>query len=178
MRYRYTAWPLIFMILAVVCWAQEGEKKQKEGEKPPPGTAAATQVEIPQPARDFKLTPEDKARKNPQKFTTASVERGKKIFATQCLMCHGEKGDGKGELAGEMKTPLPDFTKAGALDQLTDGELFTMIGNGSFPMPSQGGRIKEHRKWQLVNYLRALSGKQPEKSTGNEPEEGILLVTE
>jgi mono/diheme cytochrome c family protein len=163
------------MVLAGICWAQESEKKQKAEGKSPPGASGAA-LDEPLPAHDFKLSPEDKAHKNPQKFTTVSVERGKKIYATQCAMCHGEKGDGKGDLAGEMKTKLPDFTQPGALEKFTDGELFAMIGNGSFPMPAQGARMKDYRKWQLVNYMRALSGKPPEKSTGNEPEEGIVLV--
>jgi mono/diheme cytochrome c family protein len=172
MRRRLLVWPLILMFLAGICWAQESEKKQKGGEKTP----AAGQSDEPQPAHDFKLTPEDKARKNPQKFTTVSVERGKKIYATQCAVCHGEKGDGKGDLASEMKTKIPDFTDPTVLAKYTDGEIFAMIGNGSFPMPGQGERLKDFRKWQLVNYLRSLSGKVPEKSTGNEPEEGIILV--
>ena len=172
MRARYTVWPLILMILAGICWAQDSEKKPKGGEKPPP----AADSDEPQPAHDFKLTAEDKARKNPQKFTTVSVERGKKTYTTQCLMCHGEKGDGKGDLASEMKTKLPDFTTPESLGKFADGELYAMIGNGSFPMPAQGERMKDYRKWQLVNYLRTLSGKVPEKSTGNEPEEGIVLI--
>lgn len=175
MRHKYAVWPLVFIVLVGICWAQESEKKQKTEGKSPPG-AAVSGVEEPQPAQDFKLTPEDKARKNPQKFTTVSVERGKKIYTTQCAMCHGEKGDGKGDLAEELKTPLPDFTKPESLAKFTDGELFAMIGNGSFPMPGQGDRMKDYRKWQLVNYMRTLSGKVPEKSTGNEPEEGIVLV--
>ena len=172
MRARYTVWPLILMILAGFCWAQDSEKKPKGGEKSPP----TVDSDEPQPAHDFKLTVEDKARKNPQKFTTVSVERGKKIYSTQCLMCHGEKGDGKGDLAEEMKTKLPDFTSPESLAKYSDGELYAMIGHGSFPMPGQGERMKDYRKWQLVNYLRSLSGKVPEKSTGNEPEEGIVLI--
>jgi mono/diheme cytochrome c family protein len=172
MRARFTVWPLIFMISAGICWAQDSEKKPKGGEKSPPAAVS----DEPQPAHDFKITAEDKARKNPQKFTTVSVERGKKIYATQCLMCHGEKGDGKGDLAGEMKTKLPDFTSPEVLAKYADGELYAMIGNGSAPMPAQGERMKDHRKWQLVNYMRSLSGKVPEKSTGNEPEEGIVLI--
>ena len=35
-------------------------------------------------------------------------------------------------------------------------------------------RVKE--KWDLVNYLRAVGGKVPEKSKGNEPEENVILV--
>lgn len=160
---------LLALSLAVgIVWAQE---KQKTEEKA--GAAAPT---APQPVHGFKLTTEDAERKNPMKFTTTSVERGKKIYVTQCAMCHGEKGDGKGEAVEEMKLNPPDFTKTGVLDKRTDGEVFAIIGAGSEAMPGQGTRMTETHKWNLVNYIRSLSGKQPEKPTGKEPEEGIILV--
>lgn len=177
MRHKLIGWPLIILLFATLCWSQEGEKQRKEGEKPPPAAAAGAQGTAPQPAHGFKsFTPEELAKKNPQKFTTVSVERGKKIYTTQCLMCHGEKGDGKGDLAVEMQVSVADFTKPATLEKRTDGELFALIEIGSPDMPGQGNRLKEHHKWQLVNYLRTLSGKEPIRSTGNEPEEGILLV--
>ena len=130
-------------------------------------------TETPHPAA---ITAEDKARKNPVKFTEVSVDRGKKIFVTQCALCHGPKGDGKGELAADMKLNVPDFTKPDTLKDRTDGELFTIIGTGQDPMPAQAGRLTDTHRWNLVNYLRMLSGKAPEKSTGKEPEENVILV--
>jgi mono/diheme cytochrome c family protein len=149
-------------------WAQE--KK----ETPPPAGAATTEAPAaPHPAA---MSAEDKARKNPVKFTENSVARGKKIYITQCALCHGDKGDGKGELASDMKLTMPDFTKPDTLKDRTDGEIFTIIGTGQDPMPPQAGRMTDERRWNLVNYLRAVSGKVPEKSTGKEPEENVILV--
>lgn len=164
---------LIFGLLAGAGWAQE---KQKTEEKPAQATGAATAATAPQAVHGFKTTPADAAKKNPNKFTTVSVDRGKKIYDTQCAMCHGAKGDGKGDMVAEMKINPPDFTKPETLDKLRDGELFAIIGGGSETMPGQGVRMPDSRKWNLVNYLRALSGKPPERSTGKEPEEGIILV--
>jgi mono/diheme cytochrome c family protein len=79
-------------------------------------------------------------------------------------------------LAADMKLNVPDFTKADTLKDRTDGELFAIIGAGKDPMPSQAGRMSDERRWNLVNYLRAVSGKVPEKSTGKEPEENVILV--
>ena len=160
----------LILVLATGClWAQE-EKK----ETPPPAGAATTAAPAaPHPAT---ISAEDKARKNPVKFGEVSVDRGKKIYVTQCALCHGDKGNGKGELASDMKLTLPDFTKPDTLKDRTDGELFTIIGTGQDPMPPQTGRMTDERRWNLVNYLRALSGKVPEKSTGKEPEENIILV--
>jgi mono/diheme cytochrome c family protein len=161
--------PLKTLILALVLgtgslWAQE-----KQSTTPPaePGPVAA------HPATPSAA---DKARKNPVKFTEVSVERGQKVFKTQCALCHGDKADGKGDLAADMKLTIPDFTKPETLKDRTDGELFTIIGSGQNAMPAQGSRLTETHRWNLVNYMRSLSGKVPEKATGKEPDENIITV--
>ncbi len=128
---------------------------------------------IPHPAS---ISAEDKARQNPMKFSEVSVERGKKIYVTQCALCHGNKGGGKGELAADMKLTVPDFTKPDTLKDRTDGEMFAIIGTGQEGMPAQGTRLSHIHRWNLVNYIRMLSVKVPEKATGNEPEENIITV--
>jgi mono/diheme cytochrome c family protein len=170
MAAKHLAGLLVFVLALGTLWAQE----QKE-EKAPSGTAASTSG-APQPVHVSKVTEEDKARKNPVKFTTLSVERGKKIFKTQCAMCHGDNGDGKGDMVEEMKINPPDFTKPETLKDRTDGELFAILGVGSEVMPSQGKRMTDQHKWNIVNFIRSLSGKAPEKATGKEPEENVILV--
>ncbi|MGD1103789.1 MAG: cytochrome c [Terriglobia bacterium] len=162
-----TLW-LVLVLVTGCLWAQE--KK----ETPPPAGAATTAA--PAAAHPATISAEDKARKNPVKFAQVSVDRGKKIYGTQCALCHGDKGDGKGELAADMKLNVPDFTKPDTLKNRTDGELFAIIGAGQDPMPSQGSRLTDIHRWNLVNYLRALSGQVPAKSTGKEPEENVILV--
>ena len=104
------------------------------------------------------------------------MTRGKKIFGTQCALCHGDKGDGKGELAADMKLTVPNFTLPDTLKDRTDGEIFAIIGTGNNTMPAQGGRLTDDHRWNLVNYVRSLSGKVPEKATGKEPEENTITV--
>lgn len=171
MSARYLFGVLVLCLAVGVFRAQE----QKPEEKPASGTAASGQAAA-EPVHAAKITDEDKARKNPTKFNTVSVERGKKIFVTQCAMCHGETGDGKGEAVAEMKINPPDLTKPETLKDRTDGELFAIIGAGSDVMPGQGTRMTETHKWNIVNFLRMLSGKVPEKATGKEPEENVILV--
>ena len=172
MKAKYLVGLIIFALSVTVFWAQEEKKPAQEAA---PGAAATTPAQ-PAGPHVFTISPEDAARKNPVKFTEVSVERGKKIYGTQCAMCHGEKGDGKGEIVQEMGIKPPDFTDSETLKKRTDGELFAIIGQGSSVMPSQGKRLSDTHRWQVVNYLRALSGAKPEKSTGKEPEENIILV--
>lgn len=157
---------IIIALVLGTSWLWAQEKKQTNPPAEPAPTAA-------HPAT---ITSEDKARTNPVKFTDVSVERGKKIFATQCALCHGDKGNGKGELAADMKLTIPDFTQPDTLKDRTDGELFAIIGTGKEGMPAQGSRLTDTHRWNLVNYIRALSGKAPEKSTVKEPEENTIAV--
>jgi mono/diheme cytochrome c family protein len=162
---------LIFCMVGGTFWAQE-KKAETQGSGASSSTAAT-----PSPVHDTIISPEDAARKNPVRFTEASVGRGKKVFKTQCAVCHGENGDGKGDLATEMKLAVPDFTKPDALAKRTDGELFAIVETGKDPMPSQKGRMTEPQVWNLVNYLRALGGKVPGKSTAKESaDENVILV--
>jgi mono/diheme cytochrome c family protein len=165
-----TLW--LLLVVATGClWAQEN--KQTPPPAAPAGGATAAAPAAPHPAT---ISAEDKARKNPVKFTEVSVDRGKKIFSTQCALCHGDKGDGKGPVAADMKLNLPDFTKPDTLKSRTDGELFAIIGSGQDPMPPQAGRMSDERRWNLVNYLRAAGGAVPAKSTGKEPEENVIII--
>src|SRR5690348_9116505 len=62
--------------------------------KPAPKAASGAQS-----SHLYAITPEDRDRANPVRLTDASVERGKKIFNSQCASCHGDKANGKSELA-------------------------------------------------------------------------------
>jgi len=153
----------IFFSALGVFWAQEAQK---------PTTLPPAQ----NPHATYKITAEDTARKNPVKFTENSVARGKKIYGSQCAMCHGQNADGKGDAAADMGIVPPDFTKADALKDRTDGDLFAILSQGSGVMPGQQERMKDKQKWDLINFLRAASGKVPEKSNGPDPDENVVLV--
>jgi len=162
---------LVFLIAGGSFLAQE----KKAGEQS--AATSSTQAAPGSSPHNYVISPEDSARKNPIKFTDASVTRGKKVFTTQCALCHGEKGDGKGDLAKEMSLTLPDFTQPDSLAKRTDGDLFAIVGTGKDPMPSQKGRMTNPQLWNLVNYLRALGGKVPAKATAKEAaDENIVLV--
>lgn len=174
MKDKYLLLLLVIILAASSDWAQE--KPASEAKQQP--DAAAQTAQTPPGPHVFTVSPEDAARKNPVRFSEISVERGKKLYQTQCAMCHGEKGDGKGEMVEEMKINPPDFTKPETLKNRTDGELFTIMETGSPVMPGQSKRMRERHKWEIVNYLRALAGKTPEKSTQQEREEGTVPVRE
>ena len=111
------------------------------------------QAELPKP---LVIPEEEKNRKNPIPSSPESAETGGKLFSSQCALCHGAKGDGKGDLAVDLKLAMPDFTAAEWQKKRTDGELNYIINTGHGRMPGQGTRLLEAQKWHLVNFLRTL----------------------
>jgi mono/diheme cytochrome c family protein len=97
---------------------------------------------------------------NPVKMTADSVARGKRQYGYDCAMCHGKIGDGKGDVATDLKLAVSDFTNPGALKNRTDGELFYIIKNGRGQMPPEGDRGNPKLIWDMVNYVRWLSNQK------------------
>lgn len=110
------------------------------------------------PPVESKISAEDAQKGNPVKPTPESLAKGKKTYAMDCAMCHGENGDGKGELAADVKN-VTDFTAPDALKNRTDGELFSIMRKGKGDMPPEGERAKNDDIWNLVNYIRSLRKK-------------------
>ena len=94
---------------------------------------------------------------NPVKPTADSLAQGKKYYGYDCAMCHGNNGDGKGDVAIDEKLTLNDFRDPATLRSKTDGELFYIIKNGHDHMPPEGDRLKPPELWNLVNYIRSFS---------------------
>ena len=100
-----------------------------------------------------------KAMANPVKATPASLAQAKKMYGYDCAICHGEKGDGKGEIAAEQKPPLKDWTDPASLKDMTDGEIFYIIKNGKGTMTGEGARLKDDDVWNMVIMVRSYAKK-------------------
>jgi mono/diheme cytochrome c family protein len=96
---------------------------------------------------------------NPIKPTPESQAHVKKMYGYECAMCHGETGNGKGDLVGDMKLTLKDYTDPAALKDMTDGQIFYVIKNGKGQMPGEGDRAKPEDIWNMVIYVRSLAKK-------------------
>jgi mono/diheme cytochrome c family protein len=103
------------------------------------------------------ISPEDAAKTNPTKSSPESLAKGKKWWGIDCAMCHGQSGNGKGDVAQDMKLQISDFTDPATLKNRSDGELYWVIKNGHQDMPPEGPRLKGDELWDLVNYVRSLS---------------------
>jgi mono/diheme cytochrome c family protein len=112
-----------------------------------------------QPAAPFKVPAELAGKTNPVKPTPDSIVHAKKVWGYDCAICHGETGDGNGELAKDMKTPLKDYRNPDSLKDISDGELFYIIQKGKDQMPGEGDRAKPDDIWNLVTVVRSFGKK-------------------
>jgi mono/diheme cytochrome c family protein len=108
------------------------------------------------PPAEFKIPPDAAKEANPVKMSPESLAKGKKFYHMDCAMCHGDKGDGKGDLASDMKG-VTDFTNPDSLKARTDGDLFYITRQGKGEMPPEGDRAKKDDVWNMVNYIRSLA---------------------
>ena len=90
---------------------------------------------------------------------------GKAVYELKCLLCHGEKGDGKGP-AAELVLPKPrDFTsgiykiRTTANKTPTDQDIFRIVTEG-MPGTSMPGWavLPEKDRWNVVAYIKAFAG--------------------
>lgn len=145
-----------FPLLGAVLLATLGTLAAQQNppqEKPKDSTTpAATPPDTAKPAAT-----EDK--KNPVKPSREGLAAAKKVFGYDCAMCHGELGDGKGDLVSSMDLKLKDWRDPASLADMTDGQMFDVISKGKGKMPGEGERVPTERVWNLVNYVRSFSKK-------------------
>lgn len=95
-------------------------------------------------------------RRSPTGFTVQSVAAGERLFAANCVACHGPLGKGDGIRAKSLPIPPADLTAEHVRDHPV-GDLFWWITNGMDDgiMPPFGGSIPESGRWNLIDYVRA-----------------------
>ena len=99
---------------------------------------------------------------NPRTRTAESLNRGQWVYATFCLVCHGENGRGDGPVALAGGGPFPGVPSLvdPARPALSDGAIYALVVDaqrmGRGLMPRYGDRIHGTDRWDVVNYVRSL----------------------
>lgn len=94
--------------------------------------------------------------KNPLKGKAEAIAEGKKLYASYCVPCHGEKGRGDGIAAAGLNPKPADHTSVKVQSQ-TDGAIYWKLTTGRPPMASYSSTLSVTQRWQLVNYIRTLA---------------------
>lgn len=90
---------------------------------------------------------------NPQAADEESLARGKLVYETHCLTCHGVTGKGDGPVGLKFRPPPMDLTTP-YVQQQPDGQIYYTITHGGIVMPFYRDAIEAEDRWHLVNYLK------------------------
>ena len=101
-----------------------------------------------------------RAMRNPVAPTDAVFTEGLEHFADHCSVCHANDGSGDTEIGRSLYPRAPDM-RAAPTQQLTDGEIFSIIENGvrltGMPAWGNGTAEGERASWTLVHFIRRLA---------------------
>lgn len=128
-------------------------------ETPLPGEAAITNlgllyVAIPSEYADMRMPSTAKA----------DLNRGKTLFEAECIICHGQNGDGNGHL-GRLEYPPATNLHSPDARNLSDGRLFWVIAHGinlsgmpgygqKYGPPDTKGPYTDDDIWSIIKYVR------------------------
>ena len=122
-------------------------------------------------SREWKVPDRAAAQANPVPADDQSLQAGKKLYARECLDCHGGSGRGDGPGARDLEAPMPDLTRP-KMWQQSDGAIFYKITEGREPMPSSQ-ELSDQQRWHLVNYVRTLAPRpRDERDDDAQPAKG------
>ena len=127
-----TVAPAMMALAAMVLWLHPGSVQAQSGWTAPPDANSYI---------------------NPAKADAKSIEAGKKVYDTYCVLCHGPQGDGKGASSRTLTVVPADLTDQALMKQ-SDGSLAWKILTGKGPMPSWAPVLAEDQIWNVINFIR------------------------
>lgn len=100
---------------------------------------------------------------DPLEQSAENLANGKRLYEINCTPCHGEKGEGNGqliELPGGGDGPFtsrPQPYKT-LLPPLKDGSIFYSVSYGKNMMGGYGFQLTVNERWQIIHYIKSLAG--------------------
>jgi mono/diheme cytochrome c family protein len=91
---------------------------------------------------------------DPFRATPQTLEEGKALFQTYCLVCHGEQGKGDGPISS--KIPPPPSYVSDRLMQFPPGRIFHVVTLGTGKMPSYAAQLSPDERWKIVTYVHVV----------------------
>ncbi|MCG8016323.1 MAG: c-type cytochrome [Candidatus Thiodiazotropha sp. 'RUGA'] len=101
--------------------------------------------------------------------TVEEGEQGRRLYAENCSVCHGDDGSGARWTLTNLKPPPRNFTVPGTAEQLSLDHMLKVVryGKADTAMPGFASQLSDHDISQVVNYVRQAfmseRGKQTDK---------------
>lgn len=91
--------------------------------------------------------------KSPLDSISKASEKGAQLYGIYCAICHGEKGDGKGNLAKREKfLGVPSYKDR----VITEGSVFHVETYGLNSMGSHANQLSPDERWMVASYVMKL----------------------
>jgi thiosulfate dehydrogenase len=99
---------------------------------------------------------------NPLPVTDENLTAGLKLYATNCMACHGASDGKASNIAHGLYQPAPQLGDRGVEDD-PDGEIYWKIQHGIrfTGMPSFSKTLTDTQLWQLVMFLKQMDKLPP-----------------
>jgi mono/diheme cytochrome c family protein len=97
--------------------------------------------------------------KNPLALTPATIEDGRGLYQTYCLVCHGANGKGDGPLVVAGKIPTPPAYTSERVVAFPPGRIYHVVtkgtqdATGKQKMPSYAAQLSPGERWKVVGYV-------------------------
>jgi len=100
-------------------------------------------------------------------YNTLSIANGLHLYGEHCAVCHGVAGYGDGPAAPGLRPPPADLTARHTADH-TAGDIFWWLTHGKpgTTMPGFAMQLSEEDRWDLINFVRALSAAEQARVLG------------
>lgn len=126
----------------------------KEGQLPATGSIPRGFQPEPYPGTTEGLEAARVSLKSPLvELSEKDKEKGKELFNIYCGICHGTKGDGKGNLVKREKfLGVPSYADR----PITEGSIYHVITYGLNSMGSHKNQLTQHERWLVTVYVLKL----------------------
>ncbi len=108
-------------------------------------------------------------------YHAASIASGMAVYRQHCASCHGATGAGDGTA---MRAPVD--LRSAPTSRRHAGEIYWLVGHGitGRGMPRFDNRLDEARRWDVINFIRALGAADESKRVGRqvEPDRAWLVA--
>jgi mono/diheme cytochrome c family protein len=86
------------------------------------------------------------------------IARGRTLFLQHCTLCHGERGDGRGQRREGLDRAPRDFTSAAWRSSMEPSRAFLAIRDGVAGSPMPGWEVLgEDGVWDLTAHVLSIA---------------------
>lgn len=94
------------------------------------------------------------------------IARGKQVFETYCIFCHGINGNGEGVTQNVLKEPPCNFTDRSFVRRHSPRQFFDALTNGLENAMPGFAKLPEQDRWDVLFYERTFALDQNDVKKG------------